>query len=1075
MEESLTMNKTMRALSDMQKHSARRAAMLLTMLTVAITAWAQTASTDDGWQVIGKNEAECVISGFDTFNHNPDDVTVFPAIIDGRAVVEINSSLLEIFKNLETVYMYEGYQHDEMPSLVRPNYFSPFAHIHIVNRSGEIVTEDAIPTSITKIPDNTFLDCVSLEKLTLPDGLKYIGNRAFNFCKALKDINIPDGVTNIGEYAFERCEALTSISIPSSVTIIGEGAFSGCSSLTSVTIPNSVTSIASCAFELCSGLTSVTIPNSVTNIESLAFSQCSGLTSVTIPNSVTNIGECAFSQCSGLTSVTIPNSVTSIGYSAFSQCSSLTSVTIPNSVTNIEMGTFSECKALASITIPTSITNIEDDAFSGCSSLKDLYFDATKAQWDAVTKGDYWNSDVPSDFKEHWRCTVTFKTNNASYSIPPITNLWSNKTLSNPAASLPIAGWYTDADFTNEWHFDSDLVPGDMTLYAKWADPCAVTASTDAPSIDIPYGQEWTDIPVTLNSLTLGWFQNEGRAVREADAVALTPFIGTGANADFTFYDGSTTLTATKGAGAHTNTGTLSETLTAAGQSATLWVHIPQSTWQSAAAGNYTGLLNYDALFISNADPVETYTYSLGSEAQVTINLSIPEAATLTFMPNSGTGTMDDVNGRVGITTTLPACTFTAPEGKAFLCWNTEADGTGTRYYVGSPFVPTGSMTLYAEWGTDYVIDLTTTAVGASVSIPLGLSGQLTMLTGYFNNETDPMGLDLNLDGEKDLALVYEEVNDQMTASVQVLTSLTENYRFVLTTSGEEGEYGSVLFRFASEGQTVEPAVIEQLYDDNGTNNRSQLLVLKDGQPHNLMLMGRTLYRDGYWNTLCLPFDIDNLSSTPLDGATVKELDTETAYDGHVTGVEGTTLYLNFKDATSIEAGKPYIVKWETTGADIVNPVFRGVTVTTSTQEIENPFRDSYEDPEFITVAAPTDVTFSGGKFCGTYDPTVIYDDEHTRYYLGAQNTLYYPTDEGFRVNAFRAYFQLTDPNVNASAIVLNFGDGETTGIGSIDNGELRIDNDDWYSLDGRRLNAKPTQRGVYIHNGKKVLVGDKR
>ena len=1009
---------------------------------------------------------------------------MYPAIIDGAAVVNISLGVEpKDFPNLETVYMYDGFEYHEMPSVRRilsttqSTNNPPLKHIHVVNSSGTVVAEDAIPDDITKIPDNASIDCVKMEKLTLPDGLKYIGSCAFNFCKALKDINIPDGVTNIGEYAFECCETLTSISIPSSVTIIGEGAFSGCSSLTSVTIPNSVTSIASCAFELCSGLTSVTIPNSVTSIGYSAFSQCSGLTSVTIPNSVTNIGECAFSQCSGLTSVTIPNSVTSIGYSAFSQCSGLTSVTIPNSVTNIEMGTFSECKALASITIPTSITNIEDDAFSGCSSLKDLYFDATKAQWDAVTKGNYWNSDVPPDFKEHWRCTVTFETNNASYSIPPITNMWSNWTLGNPAASLPIAGWYTDPDFTNEWHFDSDLVPGDMTLYAKWDDPCAVTASTDAPSIDIPYGQEWTDIPVTLNSLTLGWFQNDGRAVREADAVAVTPFIGTGANADFTFYDGSTTLTATKGAGAHTNTGTLSETLTAAGQSATLWVHIPQSTWQSAAAGNYTGLLNYDALFISNADPVETYTYSLGSEAQVTINLSIPEAATLTFMPNDGTGTMDDVNARVGITTTLPACTFTAPEGKAFLCWNTEADGTGTRYYAGSDLVPTGSMTLYAEWGTDYVIDLTATAVGASVSIPLGLSAQLTQLTGYFNNETDPMGLDLNLDGEKDLALVqqWDEVTEQMTASVQVLTSLTENYRFVLTTSGEEGEYGSVLFRFASEGQTVEPAVIEELYDDNGTYNRSQLLVLKDGQPHNLMLMGRTLYRDGYWNTLCLPFGIDNLSGTPLDGATVKELDTETAYDGHVTGVDGTTLYLNFKDATSIEAGKPYIVKWETTGADIVNPVFRGVTVTTSTQEIENPFRDSYEDPEFITVAAPTDVTFSGGKFCGTYDPTEIYDDGHTRYYLGAQNTLYYPTDEHFTVKAFRAYFQLTDPNINASAIVLNFGDGETTGIGSIDNGELRIDNDDWFSLDGRRLNAKPTQRGIYIHNGKKVLVGDKR
>ncbi len=1028
MEESLTMNKTMRALSDMQKHSARRAAMLLTMLTVAFTAWAQTASTADGWVIQKSSDGtRCRLTGFVKTDHPVGDVTVYPAIIDGAAVVFISLGVEpKDFPNLETVYMYDDYEFNEMSPVP-----AGVKHIHVVDRSGTVVAEDAIPDGITKIPDNCFNGCEKMEKLTLPEGLKVIGSYAFNHCYALKDINIPNSVTDIGDHAFYWCNTLSSIAIP----------------------------------------------NGVTTIAAYTFSECYRLVSVTIPNSVTSIGEYAFDNCNALKSITIPSGVTTIAKCTFSGCRHLESVTIPNSVTTIDQDAFGWCSVLTSITIPTSVTSIGIEAFYGCSNLKDLYFDAPKAQWDAVRKLMGWNDNVHPDYKEHWRCTVTFETNNASYSIPAITNMWSNWTLGNPAASLPIAGWYTDADFTNEWHFDSDLVPGDMTLYAKWDDPCAVTASTDATSIDIPYGQEWTDIPVTLNSLTLGWFQNDGRAVREADAVAVTPFIGTGANADFTFYDGSTTLTATKGAGAHTNTGTLSETLTAAGQSGTLWVHIPQSTWESAAAGNYKGLLNYDALFISNADPVETYTYSLGSEALVTINLSIPEAATLTFMPNGGSGTMDAGNARVGITTTLPACTFTAPEDKAFLCWNTEADGTGTRYYVGSPFVPTGNMTLYAEWGSDYVIDLTATAVGASVSIPLGLSGQLTMLTGYFNNETDPMGLDLNLDGEKDLALVQEwdEASEQMTASVQVLTSLTENYRFVLTTSGEEGEYGSVLFRFASEGQTVEQPAIEELYDDYDTYNRSQLLVLKDGQPHNLMLMGRTLYRDGYWNTLCLPFGIDNLSGTPLDGATVKELDTETDYDGHVTGVEGTTLYLNFKDATSIEAGKPYIVKWETTGADIVNPVFSGVTVTTSTQEIENPFRYSNEDPEFITVAAPTDVTFSGGKFCGTYDPTEIYDDEHTSYYLGAQNTLYYPTDEHFTVKAFRAYFQLTDPNINASAIVLNFGDGETTGIGSIDNGELRIENDDWYSLDGRRLNAKPTQRGIYIHNGKKVLVGDKR
>ena len=164
-------------------------------------------------------------------------------------------------------------------------------------------------------------------------------------------------------------ESVTYEEVTYSVTSIGYRAFSSCSGLTSVTIPNSVTSIGREAFYSCSGLTSVTIPNSVTSIGSSAFANCSGLTSITIPNSVTSIGVGTFSNCSGLTSVTIPNSVTSIGSEAFSGCSGLTSITIPNSVTSINYETFYYCSALSSITIPNSVTSIGNRAFDGCIGL----------------------------------------------------------------------------------------------------------------------------------------------------------------------------------------------------------------------------------------------------------------------------------------------------------------------------------------------------------------------------------------------------------------------------------------------------------------------------------------------------------------------------------------------------------------------------------------------------------------------------------------------------------------------------------------------------------------------------------
>ncbi|MBR6423437.1 MAG: InlB B-repeat-containing protein [Bacteroidales bacterium] len=89
-------------------------------------------------------------------------------------------------------------------------------------------------------------------------------------------------------------------------------------------------------------------------------------------------------------------------------------------------------------------------------------------------------------------------------------------------------------------------------------------------------------------------------------------------------------------------------------------------------------------------------------------------------------------------------------------------------------------------------------------------------------------------------------------------------------------------------------------------------------------LKGYTLHKDGSWNTLALPFDINSISyNTPLSGATIRQLDTDnTSYDSS-TGV----LHVAFKLVTTevnprIARTMPYIVKWEDTGDDIVDPSF---------------------------------------------------------------------------------------------------------------------------------------------------------
>ena len=65
-----------------------------------------------------------------------------------------------------------------------------------------------------------------------------------------------------------------------------------------------------------------------------------------------------------------------------------------------------------------------------------------------------------------------------------------------------------------------------------------------------------------------------------------------------------------------------------------------------------------------------------------------------------------------------------------------------------------------------------------------------------------------------------------------------------------------------------------------------------------------------------------------------------------------------------------------------------------------------------------------------------------------------------------------------ARAFVLNIDDEETTGIRSLTperNGAEAFPREGldgvWYTLDGRRLFAKPTQKGIYINNGRKVVI----
>ena len=234
---------------------------------------------------------------------------------------------------------------------------------------------------------------------------------------------------------------------------------------------------------------------------------------------------------------------------------------------------------------------------------------------------------------------------------------------------------------------------------------------------------------------------------------------------------------------------------------------------------------------------------------------------------------------------------------------------------------------------------------------------------------------------------------------------------------------------------------------DNADNNTA--ISSADGCVADVTLAARTLYKDGAWNTICLPFDV-TIDGSPLAGATARPLTSAS--------ISGSTLTLTFGDAvTTLEAGTPYIIKW-TSGDNLVSPVFSGVTI------------DADADGNY-------DNGISGDnrvRFLGTYKSTAFDAEDKSILLMGGANTLYYP-QSGAGIGAQRAYFKIGDDGTllarRLTAFNINFGDDEATGIISTTNYTNDTNSDAWYTLDGRRLSAKPSRAGVYINNGIKVVI----
>ena len=234
---------------------------------------------------------------------------------------------------------------------------------------------------------------------------------------------------------------------------------------------------------------------------------------------------------------------------------------------------------------------------------------------------------------------------------------------------------------------------------------------------------------------------------------------------------------------------------------------------------------------------------------------------------------------------------------------------------------------------------------------------------------------------------------------------------------------------------------IASFADDADNSTIISNIVLARGGMSDVILADRTLYKDGAWNTICLPFDV-TIAGSPLAGADVRELSNASFADGE--------LNLEFSAVTAIKAGVPYIIKWAS-GSNISEPTFEGVSLSTELKD------------KAISLGDGKSVTFKG-----TYAPVAYAETNKSVLLVGEESILYYP-EAGAYTNAQRAYFQLEGlevGTVESNAIGLRFGDA--TGIINV----LTPAADAvYYDLSGRCIKGQPTETGIYIVNGKKVVI----
>ncbi len=238
-------------------------------------------------------------------------------------------------------------------------------------------------SNLKEMGDEVFYYTLSLQEITLPEGLKKIGTGTFMTSAAGK-IVMPESLHTIPADTFYY-SSLYDVTISDHVSYIGDRAFSGNS-------VGDIKLVGTAEGKDADGELPTGLPSSLVEVGEYGLSGISA-SELIMPDTLRTIGRGGFSYCTA-SKIVLNDTLQTIGQSGFAGCTGVKEFTIPDSVTSVGYGAFEGMSQCETFNIGCNIPDGDlEVAFPACYSAKEYVVPEDCANYSAID-GALFNKDA---------------------------------------------------------------------------------------------------------------------------------------------------------------------------------------------------------------------------------------------------------------------------------------------------------------------------------------------------------------------------------------------------------------------------------------------------------------------------------------------------------------------------------------------------------------------------------------------------------------------------------------------------------------------------------------------------------